>query len=193
MSTSTAAHSTSAHSTVAQVSKALRLALIIGGLLAIGFGIAVLVWPAKTAVAITGVLAFYAIIAGVVYASIGFLAKSHGTGSRVGHVLLGLLYVIAGAYAFASLEQSAAFLAVFITVMIGVMWIIEGFTALFTLGESGAKGVTIVFAIISVLAGVSLLSTPVWGAGFLWWLLGISLIVLGALNVFRAMSARNSR
>ncbi|MFN3340184.1 MAG: HdeD family acid-resistance protein [Dietzia sp.] len=193
MSTSTAAHSTSAHSTIARASKALRLALIIGGLLAIGFGIAVLLWPAKTAVAITGVLAFYAIIAGVVYASMGFLAKNHGTGSRVGHVLLGLLYVIAGAYAFASLEQSAAFLAVFITVMIGVMWIIEGFTALFTLGESGAKGVTIVFAIISVLAGVSLLSTPVWGAGFLWWLLGISLIVLGALNVFRAMSARDSR
>ncbi|MFN3599964.1 MAG: HdeD family acid-resistance protein [Dietzia sp.] len=193
MSTSTAARSTSVHSTFDQASKALRLALIIGGLVAIGFGIAVLVWPAKTAVAITGVLAFYAIIAGVVYASIGVLAKSHGTGSRVGHVLLGLLYVVAGAYAFASLEQSAAFLAVFITVMIGVMWIIEGFTALFTLGESGAKGVTIVFAIISVIAGVSLLSTPVWGAGFLWWLLGISLIVLGALNVFRAMSARNSR
>lgn len=193
MTASTAPHSTTSQSTLAQVSKTVRLALVIGGLIAIGFGIAVLLWPAKTAVAITGVLAVYAIIAGIVYASIGLLAKSHGTGSRVGHVLLGLLWVIAGAYAFASLQQSAAFLAIFITVMIGVMWIIEGFTALFTLGESGAKGVTIVFAIISVLAGVSLLSTPVWGAGFLWWLLGISLIVLGALNVFRAMSGRRSR
>lgn len=185
--------STAPRSTVSQASKAVRLALLIGGLLAIGFGIAVLLWPAKTAVAITGVLAVYAIIAGVVYASIGLLATSHGTGSRVGHILLGLLWVIAGAYAFVSLQESAAFLAVFITVMIGVMWIVEGFTALFTLGESGAKGVTIVFAIISVLAGVSLLSTPVWGAGFLWWLLGISLIVLGALNVFRAMSGKGSR
>ncbi|MFN7241769.1 MAG: HdeD family acid-resistance protein [Dietzia cercidiphylli] len=193
MTASTAPHSTASQSTLAQVSKTVRLALVIGGLIAIGFGIAVLLWPAKTAVAITGVLAVYAIIAGIVYASIGLLAKSHWTGSRVGHVLLGLLWVIAGAYAFASLQQSAAFLAIFITVMIGVMWIIEGFTALFTLGESGAKGVTIVFAIISVLAGVSLLSTPVWGAGFLWWLLGISLIVLGALNVFRAMSGRRSR
>lgn len=178
-------------STATRVPRGVRLALMIGGLVAIGFGVAVLVWPTNTAVAVTGVLAFYAIIAGIIYASMGLLAKSHGTGSRVGHVLLGLLYIVAGAYAFASLQQSAAFLAVFVTVMIGVMWIIEGFTALFTLGESGSKGVTIVFAIISVLAGASLLSTPVWGAGFLWWLLGISLIVLGALNVFRALSTRD--
>ncbi|WP_194860823.1 HdeD family acid-resistance protein [Dietzia sp. SYD-A1] len=198
MSTSTASQPsasqpTAGQTTAAQVAKSVRLALLTGGLLAIGFGIAVLVWPEKTAVAITGVLAFYAIVGGVVYASVGLLAKNHGTGSRVGHVLLGLLWVIAGVFAFVSLQESAAFLAIFITVMIGVMWIIEGFTALFTLGESGAKGVTIVFAIISVLAGVSLLSTPVWGAGFLWWLLGISLVVLGALNVFRALSHGGSR
>lgn len=169
----------------------LRLALLIGGLVAVGFGVAVLLWPTKTAVAVTGVLAVYAIIAGIVYAAIGILAKSHGTGSRVGHVLLGLLYILAGGYAFASLQQSAAFLAVFVTIMIGALWIVEGFTALFTLGKPGTNAVTIIFAIISVLAGFSLLSTPVWGAGFLWWLLGISLVVLGALNVIRALPLRS--
>ncbi|AWH93483.1 HdeD family acid-resistance protein [Dietzia lutea] len=168
----------------------LRVALLIGGLIAVGFGVAVLVWPVKTAVAVTGVLAVYAIAGGIVYVAVAILAKRHGTGSRIGHALLGLLFIMAGAYAFASLQESALFLALFVTVMIGVLWIVEGFTALFTLGDTGSTALTIVFAIISVLAGFALLSTPVWGAGFLWWLFAVSLLVLGVLNVIRAFPLR---
>lgn len=172
--------------------KGARTALLIGGLAAIGFGIAVLAWPTKTAVALTGVIAIYAIVAGIVYVAIGFFSKALGAGGRIGHILLGILYVIAGVYAFASLQQSAAFLALFLTIMLGVMWIIEGFTALFALGRSGSKVLTLVFAIISVMAGVTLLSSPLWGAVFLWWFLGIALIVLGALNVVRAISGKKA-
>lgn len=167
-----------------------RVAVLIGGLIALGFGLAVLVWPVKTALAVTGVLAFYAIAAGIVYIAIGALAKWHSTGSRVGHALLGVLFILAGVYAFVSLQESAAFLAVFVTIMIGVMWIVEGFTALFTLGGEGSGALTILFAIISVIAGFALLSTPVWGAGFLWWLFAVSLLVLGILNIVRAFPLR---
>ena len=113
-----------------------RVALLVGGLIAVGFGVAVLFWPAKTAVAVTGVLAVYAIAAGVVYIAVAAVARWQSTGSRIGHALLGVLFILAGAYAFASLQESAAFLALFVTVMIGVMWIVEGFTALFTLGSA---------------------------------------------------------
>ncbi|HMT49649.1 MAG TPA: DUF308 domain-containing protein [Dietzia sp.] len=178
-------------STFTPVARGVRFALLAGGLIAIAFGIAVLFWPGKTAVAVTGVIAVYAIVAGIVYITMSFVAKSQSAGSRVGHGLLGLLYIVAGLYAFPSLQQSAAFLGIFITVLIGVMWIFEGFTALFTLSEASSKGVTIFFAIISVLAGISLVSTPLWGAGFLWWLAGISLIVLGALNVVRGFSMKD--
>ena len=172
--------------------KGARLALLIGGLAAVGFGIAVLAWPTKAAVALTGVIAVYAIISGIVYAALGIFSKALGAGGRIGHVLLGLLYVIAGVYAFSSLQQSAAFLALFLTIMVGVMWVIEGFTALFTLGQSGSKIATIIFAILSVIAGFSLLSSPLWGAVFLWWFLGIALIVLGALNVIRAITGKKA-
>lgn len=167
-----------------------RVAVLIGGLIAVAFSIAVLVWPVKTALAVTGVLAVYAIAAGVVYVAIGALATWHSTGSRIGHALLGLLFILAGVYAFFSLQESAAFLAVFVTIMIGVMWIVEGFTALFTLGGDGSNALTIIFAILSVIAGFALLSTPVWGAGFLWWLFAFSLLVLGVLNVVRALPLR---
>ncbi|KAA0918444.1 HdeD family acid-resistance protein [Dietzia sp. ANT_WB102] len=168
-----------------------RAALLISGLIALGFGIAVLVWPVKTALAVTGVLAVYAIAAGIVYITVAFIARWQSTGSRIGHSLLGLLFILAGVYAFASLRESAVFLALFVTVMIGVMWIVEGFTALFALGETGSTAMTIIFAIISVLAGFALLSTPVWGAGFLWWFFAISLVVLGVLNVVRALPLKN--
>lgn len=172
--------------------KGARLALLIGGLAAVGFGIAVLAWPTKAAVALTGVIALYAIIAGIVYAALGLFSKELGAGGRIGHVLLGVLYVIAGVYAFSSLQQSAAFLALFLTIMVGVMWVIEGFTALFTLGQSGSKVFTVVFAILSVIAGFTLLSSPLWGAVFLWWFLAIALIVLGALNVIRAIAGKKA-
>jgi len=98
--------------------------------------------------------------------------------------------MVAGVYAFTSLQRSAAFLAVFITIMVGVMWIAEGLTALFTLSQSGSKVLTIVFAVLSVIAGFTLLSSPLWGVVFLWWFLGISLVVLGILNVLRALVGR---
>lgn len=180
---------TTATTTSAPV-KGARLALLIGGLAAVAFGIAVLVWPTKAAVALTGVIAVYAIIAGLVYVALGIFSKGLGAGGRIGHILLGILYVIAGIYAFSSLHQSAAFLALFITIMVGVMWIIEGFTSLFTLGQSGSKALTVIFAIISVLAGFTLLSSPLWGAVFLWWFLGIALVVLGALNIIRSLTGK---
>lgn len=172
--------------------KGARFALLIGGLAAICFGIAVLVWPTKAAVAITGLIAVYAVIAGIVYLALGIFSKGLGAGGRIGHVLLGVLYVIAGVYAFSSLQQSAAFLALFLTIMVGIMWVFEGFAALFTLGKSGSKTFTVVFAIVSVMAGATLLSSPLWGAVFLWWFLGIALIVLGALNMIRSLTGKKA-
>ena len=177
-------------STFTPVAKGMRVALLAGGLIAVIFGIAILVWPGSTAEIITGVIAVYAIIAGIVYLAMSFTATGQSTGSRIGHGLLGLLYIAAGIYAFVALAATTIVLGIFIAVLIGVMWMIEGFTALFTLGEAGSKGLTVFFAIISVLAGIALVSTPLWGIAFLWWLTGIALVVMGVLNVIRGFSIK---
>lgn len=181
-------------STVASRSslKGARLALFVAGVVAVLFGLAILLWPTKAAVAMTGVIAVYAIIAGLVYVGIGLLSKTLGAGGRIGHVLLGVLYVVAGVVAFTELQSSAAFLAVFLSIMLGVLWIIEGFVSLFSLGSAGSKVLTAVFAVISIIAGMTLVTSPLWSALVLWWFLGISLVVLGAINVFRAIGGRNS-
>lgn len=167
-----------------------RLALLIGGLAAVGFGIAILGWPIKTAVALVGVIGAYAVIAGISSVVVGVLTKKLALGGRIGHVLLVTLYVIAGVYAFSSVQQSAVFPGLFLTVMVGVMWVVEGFASLFPLGQADSSALTIVFALFSIIAGFILLSSLVWGAVFLWWFLGVSLVILGALNVIRAVFKR---
>ena len=112
--------------------KGARLALLVGGIAAVLFGLAILVWPTKAAVAITALIAVYAIIAGVIYAGTGIFSKGLGAGGRIGHIVLGILYVVAGAVAFAELQASAAFLAVFVTILVGILWIVEGIVSLST-------------------------------------------------------------
>ncbi len=167
-----------------------RRAVALAGLISAVAGVIILVWPSHAAEAIAVVIAIYAIIAGLVYIVAGVLSKALGAGGRIGHVLLGLLYLVAGCFAFSQLGQTAAFLGVFVAIMIGVMWVMEGFVSLLAVSTAKFSVITVVFAIVSILAGLSLLSSPLWGAAFLWWYLGISLVVLGLLNAFRAMFGR---
>ncbi|WP_298041155.1 HdeD family acid-resistance protein [uncultured Microbacterium sp.] len=164
----------------------IRAAIGIGGLLAAIVGILVLVWPGRTAMVVTAIIAIYAIAAGLTYAGLGIFSKSKGGWARVGHIALGILFIIAGVVALMSLGQTMLWLAVFLGVMVGIMWVVEGVVALTTLGDASSKGWSALFAVLSIIAGILLLFSPLWGAEVLWWLLGISLVVLGVMNMIRS-------
>lgn len=170
----------------------IRTALGLSGAIALIVGILILVWPGRTAVVVTAIIAVYAIVGGLVYAGLGIFSKTMGGWSRVGHIVLGLLYVIAGVIAFFNLGMTAAWLAVFIGLLVGIMWIVEGIVALTTLGDATSKGWTIFFAILSIVAGIVLIFSPLWGALVLWWLLAISLVVLGIIQIVRAFTFKLS-
>ncbi|MEO2132844.1 DUF308 domain-containing protein [Microbacterium sp.] len=166
----------------------IRTALGLGGALSVILGIVILVWPGKTAMVVTAIIAIYAIVTGLVYAGMGIFATGKGGWSRVGHVLLGVLYVVAGIVAFSNLGLAALSLAVFLGILVGIMWVIEGVVALSTLDLAPSRGWTIFYAIISIIAGVTLLFSPLWGAVVLWWLIGISAVVMGIIQIGRAFS-----
>lgn len=166
----------------------IRIAIGVGGSLDLIVGVVILVWPGKTAMAVTALVAAYAIVAGVIYAAIGGLSRTKGGWARVGHVLLGLIFIVAGVIAFTSLGQTAVWLGAFLGVLVGILWIVEGVVALSTLSQTGSRVWSIVFAIFSIVAGVVLLFAPLWGAMVLWMLMGISLIVLGVVNIVRAIT-----
>jgi len=166
----------------------IRTALGLSGLIALIVGILILIWPGKTAVVMTAIIAIYAVVGGLVYLGLGIFSKTMRGWARIGHIILGAIYVAAGVIAFANLTRTAVFLAAFLGILVGIMWIVEGVVALTTLAGARSKGWTAFFAILSIAAGIVLLLSPLWGAVVLWWLLGISLVVLGILQIARAFS-----
>lgn len=167
---------------------AVRIALGIGGVLALITGIVILVWPGRSAMVVAAIVASYAIATGLAYAGLGIFSKTKGGWSRIGHILLGVLFIVSGIVAFANLGATAVWLAVFLGVLVGVMWIVEGVVSLSTLGQATTKVWTVVFATISIIAGITLVTSPLWGAAVLFLMLGISAIVLGIAQIIRAFT-----
>ena len=168
----------------------IRTALGLSGAIALIVGVLILVWPGRTAIVVTAIIAVYAVVGGLVYAGLGIFSKSMSGWSRVGHIVLGVLYVAAGIIAFFNLGMTTAWLALFLGVLVGIMGMVEGVVALTTLGGTSSKGWTIFFAFLSIVAGIVLLLSPFYIA-VLWLLLGISLIVLGIIQIVRAFTFKS--
>ncbi len=166
----------------------IRTALGLGGLLALVAGFVIVFQPVGAAKFVTLVLAVYAIAAGLVYIGLGVFAAGKTGWARIGHILLGLVFIAAGIVAFANPAPTTAWLAVIVAIMVGIAWVIEGVVALSTLSLAASKGWTVFFAIVSIIAGIYLMFSPILGALTLWWILGIALIVIGIVNIFRAFS-----
>ncbi|OJX65773.1 MAG: hypothetical protein BGO95_04900 [Micrococcales bacterium 73-13] len=172
----------------------IRVALGVGGLVALILGVLILVWPTKTAAVVTALIAIYAIVQGLVYGGIGIFSKKLGVWARIGHVVLGLVFIAAGIIAFANLSGATTVLALIVAIFIGASWIVEGIVAFTLLGRSTAsKGWTIFYGILSVVAGIVVILAPFWAIAILWLVLGISLVVLGVIQIVRAFMFGSSR
>jgi uncharacterized membrane protein HdeD (DUF308 family) len=163
-----------------------RAAIGVSGAVSLVVGLLILVWPVKTAVVVAGIIAVYAVIAGVVNLAIGVFSRRLGGWARVGYLVLGAVFLIAAVVSFSNLGAAAAGLAVLVGVLFGISWIIEGVVGLTMVGDSASKVWTIVYALIGVVAGILLLMSPLWGAALLWLWLGVSLLVLGIVQIVRA-------
>lgn len=163
-----------------------RAAIGVSGAVSLVVGLLILVWPVKTAVVVAGIIAVYAVVAGVVNLAIGVFSRRLGGWARVGYLVLGAVFLIAAIVSFSNLGAAAAGLAVLVGVLFGISWIIEGVVGLTMVGDSASKVWTIVYALIGVVAGILLLMSPLWGAALLWLWLGVSLLVLGIVQIVRA-------
>ena len=165
---------------------AVRTALGISGALSLVIGLLILLWPGRTAQVAVGIIAVYVIIAGLVNIGIGLFWRSGW--ARIGYIVLGVLFIVAGIFSFTNLPATAAWFGVFIGTLVGILWIVEGVVSLTTVGHSSkARAWTIFFAIVSIIAGVVLLFSPLLGAVTLFLLIGISLVILGVFQIVRAI------
>lgn len=170
--------------------KSVRTFLTISGIIALIAGIVLLIWPAKSAVIVTGIFASYLIIGGLLYTALGIFSGKRGGWARIGHVVLGVLYIVAGVIAFANLGTAAVTLALVVAIFIGISWIVDGVVALTLMGQDTSKVWTLLYSLLSIVAGVFVLFSPLYAAAVLWLVLGISLVVLGIMQIVRAITMK---
>ena len=168
--------------------KSVRIALAVSGAIALIAGLVLLIWPVKSAVIVTAIFATYLIIAGLVYIGLGIFSAAKGGWSRVGHIVLGLVYIAAGVIAYANLGAAAATLAFVVVIFIGISWIVDGVVSLSLLGHDGSRVWTLLYALLSIIAGVIVIFSPVIAGLAFWLLLGISLVALGIVQIVRAIT-----
>lgn len=164
----------------------LRAALGIGGLLSLVIGLVILIWPDKSAMFLAGLIALYAGIAGLVNLGVGIFSRKLGGWPRVGHLVLGVIFLVAAGLAFGNLNTAAQVLFGLLGIIVGVVWIIQGVVGFTMVGDAASKAWTIIMSILSILAGLVLVTSPLWGIAILAWLLAFSLVILGIVQIVRA-------
>ena len=171
----------------------IRVALGISAGAALIIGILITLWPKTAVVAMTVLLGIYLLIAGLAYLGLATFARGISGRARALHLILGLLFVGGDILAFvnvdgSAVDESAVFLAAFLGVLIGVLWIVHSVIAIAHLGDFPSMGWAIFASILYIIAGIILLLSPLWGAVVQFIITGIALIVLGILQGARALT-----
>lgn len=169
-----------------KVVNSIRAALGISGLVSLVIGLLILFQPRGVGLVIAGFMAAYTVIAGLAYLGIGIFSRTLGTWPRIGHLVLGVVFLVAGVVTFANLGAAVAVLALLFGIMIGITWIVEGIVAITLLPDAASKVWTILYAVISILGGIALVTSPLWGTLLLFTVLGVWLIVMGVVQIVRA-------
>lgn len=173
----------SAKLTASQIS-GIRWAFAIGGILTIALGVFLLAAPKASLVAVAWIFASYFLIAGVVRISRGIVAKDLGGLWRVLTIVFGVLLVLAGVYIFIDPLVGIGAL-VFV---IGFSWIIEGVASLFDSSPDVSRWITVLYGVISVVAGIFVLANPVLAAATLLLVTAFFLIAAGVVEIVQAIT-----
>ena len=165
----------------------------IAGLVAIAMGIFVLVWPNEVVKIAALLVGIYAVLSGLIYIFTAIRAKELKSLARITRVVAGIAFITAGIVMLSFLSASAVVLANVLGVILGILWMVEGVSALMLLrGRVEQNALATAYAIVALVIGVLLLLTPVWGTAFLRWMIGFGLVLLGIAQVYRAaMAARD--
>lgn len=167
---------------------AIRTLIGLSGVVTLIVGVLILVWPGRTAAVVAGVIAAYTLVAGIVWAAIAVFGAGRGAGWRLGHLLLGAAFVVVAVLAFANLRATTAFLATFLGIIVGAVWVVQGAGTIALARYAPSRSWAIISGVFSVAAGVLLLFSPILGAAVLWWLLGFALVALGVVQIVQAFA-----
>ena len=163
------------------------------GVVTVIAGVAVLAWPDATAKVIAVIFGIFALVNGV-FQLVSAIASdgARGSGARVLLALAGVLSLLLGIVCLRHPFQTLAIL----TLLLGMFWVVSGVVGMVhALGSRGmpGRGFAVFAGAVSVIAGIVLLVYPTVSLIVLVWLLGLQLVVTGAIVVGWGIAARRDR
>lgn len=171
--------------------------LLLRGVLAIGFGIVALIWPAITVLALVIVFGAYALVDGILDVVVGVGGRAGetrlGGADRVWLVLMGLLGIGAGLIAFFWPQITAIALLWVIAFWAIVSGLLEIATAWRLRAELDNEWMWVLAGVLSIALGVVLMVQPTAGALALVLWIGIFAIAWGVALAILAFRVRSTR
>jgi uncharacterized membrane protein HdeD (DUF308 family) len=163
---------------------------ILWGVLLIIFGMVAIGSPFLAAVAVSTLIAWLIVLAGVVHIMLG--VRTHGAGSMIWKLLVGLAYLCFGVY----LILHPVLGVTSLTLLLALLFLIEGCLEIilfFNLRALGGSSWLLVDGLVSLLLGgmiyVHWPSSSAWAIGTL---VGISMIISGFTRVMLSLSVRKA-
>jgi uncharacterized membrane protein HdeD (DUF308 family) len=165
-----------------------RAAFVVG-LLTFVLGIIVAVLPGVSLAVIAVLLGVLVIFSGIYNVVEAFRGAEQG---RVWRGIAGVVFIVAGLVLIRHLHLSLALIGL----VIGLTWVVQGLAALIA-GISGGPtrmgtGWAIFFGVISLIAGIVVISAPIASITTLAVLMGIWFIVMGLMEMFGAFAFRHA-
>jgi uncharacterized membrane protein HdeD (DUF308 family) len=161
---------------------------IVWGVLLIVFGMLAIAAPFLAAVAVNGIIAWLIVFSGVVHIVLAF--HSHGAGSVIWKLLVGLAYICFGAYLIMHPLIGVATL----TLLLASLFLIEGILNIilfFKMRSLRGSSWMLVDGIITLLLGLMIYvqwpSSSAWAIGIL---VGVSMIMSGISRVMLTLAVR---
>lgn len=165
------------------------------GLITLILGVIIVARPTLSLITIAVLLGVTMIVSGIYHIA---RALDNQEQERVWSGISGVLFLLAGLVLLRHLHLSVALIGLFI----GFTWIIQGVASLmqgFSSGRRNAESVwLVIFGIISLIAGIVVISAPIASVAVLTTFMGIWFIVMGVLEmigslVFRRAAGKHGR
>ena len=162
------------------------------------FAIAIMAWPDITLGILTALLGIELIVAGVLDLVRVFAAKGENAGARwfmgvVGAVALGIgLWILFGGE---DLGDSLKNTVQIIGIIVGIFWVARGavdILSAITDSEATNRGMRMVSGALWAIAGVVVVSWPGKSLLMLTWIVGLSLLLLGILQIVLSLQVKKA-
>jgi uncharacterized membrane protein HdeD (DUF308 family) len=163
---------------------------LLSGVLAVILGVLVLAWPGKTLVIAAIFFGAYLLVSGISQVVLAFSLKV-SFGGRVLLFLSGAAALILAVLCFLSLQESILLLAIWI----GIGFIFRGIaTAVSAISDKTLPGRAweIFIGVITLVAGIVMLASPLESLATLTLVVGIWLIVIGVFEIVSAFGIRKA-